>query len=230
MKPHASVENSRHVGYGVGKSHARFLQFHSLSTWNQSISSPSKSYCPALPSGIKHNAFSRGASPQPSPLPAARPGCPVPPVVEGWHSGDSLYYPIQWVESKDRAIWDLIMRLGYSGSSSPPGWAYLQPTPFIRRIYPVYTWGRHCSFENISRLSGVKISINNYQKKIIKIRITFLLCFLVYFLKNLPSYLIPFCSWFFSNFYFIIIQPWVYNQSFESPYFHFTPFEYLYRG
>ena len=35
------------------------------------------------------------------PLPTSRPGCPVPPVVEGWHSRESLYYPIQWVESKD---------------------------------------------------------------------------------------------------------------------------------
>ena len=51
------------------------------------------------------------------PLPAARPGCPVPPVVEGWHSGDSLYYPIQWVKSKDGATWELIRGLGNSGSS-----------------------------------------------------------------------------------------------------------------
>ena len=51
------------------------------------------------------------------PLPVARPGCPAPPVVEGWHSRDSLYYPIQWVESKDGATWELIRGLGYSGSS-----------------------------------------------------------------------------------------------------------------
>ena len=50
-------------------------------------------------------------------LPAARPGCPVPPVVEGWHSGDSLYYTIQFVESKNWATWELIRGLGYSGSS-----------------------------------------------------------------------------------------------------------------
>ena len=33
--------------------------------------------------------------------------------------GDSLYYPIQWVESKDGATWELIRGLGYSGSSLP---------------------------------------------------------------------------------------------------------------
>ena len=31
--------------------------------------------------------------------------------------GDSLYYPIQWVESKDGATWELIRGLEYSGSS-----------------------------------------------------------------------------------------------------------------
>ena len=48
-------------------------------------------------------------------LPAARPGYPVPPVVKGWHSGDSLYYSIQWVESKDGTTWELIRGLGNSG-------------------------------------------------------------------------------------------------------------------
>ena len=69
------------------------------------------------------------------PLPAVRPGCPVPPVVEGWHSGYSLYYPIQWVESKDRATWELVWGLGYSGSSLPPVQAYLCTTSFIGRIF-----------------------------------------------------------------------------------------------
>ena len=53
------------------------------------------------------------------PLPAARPGCPVPPVVECWHSRDRLCYSIQWVESKDGATWELLRGLGYSGSSLP---------------------------------------------------------------------------------------------------------------
>ena len=33
--------------------------------------------------------------------------------------GDSLNYPIQWVESKDGATWELIRGLRYSGSSLP---------------------------------------------------------------------------------------------------------------
>ena len=55
------------------------------------------------------------------PLPAARPRCPVPPVVEGWHSGDSLYYPIQWVESKDGTTWELIQGFGILVHPFPPG-------------------------------------------------------------------------------------------------------------
>ena len=33
--------------------------------------------------------------------------------------GDSFYYPIQWVENKDGATWELLRDLGYSGSSLP---------------------------------------------------------------------------------------------------------------
>ena len=56
------------------------------------------------------------------PLPTSRPGCPVPPVVEGWHSGDSLYYPIQRIENKDGTIWDLVRDLLYSGSYLSSWW------------------------------------------------------------------------------------------------------------
>ena len=41
--------------------------------------------------------------------------CPVPPWFRVIR--DSLYYPIQWVESKDGATWELIRGLGFSGSS-----------------------------------------------------------------------------------------------------------------
>ena len=69
------------------------------------------------------------------PLPTARPGCRLSLVVEGLHSGKSLYYPIQWVESKDGATWELIRGLGYSGSSLLLVVAYLPPTSFIERIF-----------------------------------------------------------------------------------------------
>ena len=69
-------------------------------------------------------------------LPVARSGCPVPPVAEGWHSRDSLYYPIQWVESKDEATWELVWGLGYLGSSLPSCPSYLWTTSFIGRIFP----------------------------------------------------------------------------------------------
>ena len=54
-------------------------------------------------------------------LSATRHGRPLPSVVEGLHLENILYYPIQWVESKDGTTWELIWGLGYSGSSLPPG-------------------------------------------------------------------------------------------------------------
>ena len=68
-------------------------------------------------------------------LPAARPGCLVPTVVEGWHSGDSLHYPIQWVRLQ--GLDHLRVNPGFSVF-----WfiapllvvAYLQSTSFIWRI------------------------------------------------------------------------------------------------
>ena len=80
---------------------------------------PLQSLCHALSSGVNHNASARGSTSHLRPLPAAKSGCPVPPMVEGWHSGDSLYYPIQWIESKDETTWEQIWGLGYSGSSLP---------------------------------------------------------------------------------------------------------------
>ena len=80
---------------------------------------PFLSLCHALSSRIKHNAFSREWLLHLHLLPVARPGRPVPLVVEGWHSGDSLNYPIQWVKIKNGATWELIWGLGYSGLSLP---------------------------------------------------------------------------------------------------------------
>ena len=85
--------------------------------WNASV--PSKAFVLRSPLELIIMPLLGGSTSHLHPLPAARPGCPVPPVVEGWHSGDSLNYPIQWVESKDGATWMLIRGLGYSGSSLP---------------------------------------------------------------------------------------------------------------
>ena len=51
--------------------------------------------------------------------------------------------------------------LGNPGSSLPPGWAYLQSTSFIGRIFPsLYTWGRHdlgsVRGSRIRQLDGVR--------------------------------------------------------------------------
>ena len=52
-----------------------------------SFSSLSQSLCPALFSGIRHNAFSRIDFSHLHLLLAGRPECQVPSVVEGWYSG-----------------------------------------------------------------------------------------------------------------------------------------------
>ena len=79
------------------------------------------------------------------PLPAARPGCPVPPVVEGWHSEDSLYYSIQWVESKDEATWELIRGLDILVHPSPPSGSLsstnlLYREDFLRSVLTGLAW------------------------------------------------------------------------------------------
>ena len=80
---------------------------------------PSRAFVMRSPLELIITPHARGSTSHLHPLSAARPGRPVPPVVEGWHSGDSLYYPIQEVESKDGATWELIRGFGYSGSSLP---------------------------------------------------------------------------------------------------------------
>ena len=80
---------------------------------------PSRAFVMRSPLELIITPLLGGSTSHLRPLLAARPGRPVPPVVEGWHSEDSLYYPIQWVESKDGATWELLRGLGYSGSSLP---------------------------------------------------------------------------------------------------------------
>ena len=89
--------------------------------------------------------------------------------------------------------------------------------------------GIFCSFENISGVSGVKVSKNNYQKKNhTNKELLFFKAFLSIF-QTLSSYFISFCSWAFCNFYFTIIQPWVCAQSFEISTFPFYTF-WVFRG
>ena len=76
-----------------------------------------QSLCPVLSSGVNHNATAGGSFSHLRPLPAATPGVQYHRGLGSF--GDSLYYPIQWVESKDGATRELIRGLGYSGSSLP---------------------------------------------------------------------------------------------------------------
>ena len=56
--------------------------------------------------------------------------------------GDSLYYPIQWVESKDEATWELLRGLGYSGSSLPSCPSLSLDNLLYREDFPWPTQGR----------------------------------------------------------------------------------------
>ena len=74
-------------------------------------------------------------------LPAARPGCPVPPVVEGWHS-KMVPSPHSMGEKQLMDHLRVNRGLGILVHPSPPVWVYLQPTSFIGRIFPsLHTWG-----------------------------------------------------------------------------------------
>ena len=108
------------------------------------IPSPSQSLCLALSSGIKHNASARGGFSHLRPLLVARPGCPVPPVVEGLHlriasSSHSM--------SEERWMDHLRVNpgLGYYGSSFSSVGLCLSPVNLLyRENFPnLHTWGRH---------------------------------------------------------------------------------------
>ena len=117
LEPHSSAVNSRHVRSIVGKSHARSLQFHLVSTWIQLISSPSQSCCLELSFGFSINTFSRGSFSTSQSLLSNQ------TWVSSTSRGRRFTFwvlpprPIQRVGSKDRATLELIRGLGYSGSS-----------------------------------------------------------------------------------------------------------------
>ena len=94
----------------------------------------------ALSSEVNHNATARMAA-SPNSFPCRQPDLGV--QYHPWskvHSGDSLYYPIQWVEIKDGATWELIRGLGYSGSFLP-SWLGLSPANLLYR--EDFLWSAH---------------------------------------------------------------------------------------
>ena len=123
------------MGIGVGKSDVRSLLFQPVWTLSQSVSSSSQSCCHALSSEIKHNVFS-GVTSFTSVL-CWQPDLSIKyyPWSEGIHSGDCLHTLFKGVGAKSGATWELIRGLGILVYPSPPGWAYLQPTSSIRRIF-----------------------------------------------------------------------------------------------
>ena len=56
--------------------------------------------------------------------------------------GDSLFYPIQWVESKDGTTWELLRGLEYSGSSLPFCPSLSLDNLLYREDFPWSTQGR----------------------------------------------------------------------------------------
>ena len=133
---------------------------HLESVW---FYNPFQSLCPVFSSGIKHNVFRRGDFSHLHPLLAARPGCPVPPVVEGSIRRTASLLHSMGKAVKDEDTWELIRGLRYSGSSLP-SWLSLYPANLLYRVYflSLHTWGR-CDLGSIQgcqfcclRLEGVR--------------------------------------------------------------------------
>ena len=101
---------------------------------------PLQSLCRALSSGVNHNRH-WGSFSHLRPLPAAKPGCLLPLVVEGWNSKDSLFTPFNGWRAVDGATWELIRVWGILVHLFPPCWFYLQSTFFIGWISPVCIHG-----------------------------------------------------------------------------------------
>ena len=106
---------------------------------------PLQSLCHAFSSGVNHNVTAMGwLLPSPS-LAGSRTWATSITRGRRLTFGDSLYYHIQWVESKDGTIWELIWGLGILVHPSPPVQAYLSfTTSFIGSIFPgqytEYAW------------------------------------------------------------------------------------------
>ena len=132
-EPHSNVVNSRSVG-SISADSLWFLQL--LCAWSLLFYLCSfLRLCPSFSSRIKHNAFSRGwLLPSPS-LAGSQTWVSSTTLGRRLTFGESLYYPIQWVESKDgppesySGVWDILVHL------SPPVQAYLWTTSFIGRIF-----------------------------------------------------------------------------------------------
>ena len=95
------------------------LWFQSCCVWSLQNPGPLQSFCYDLSSGVSLNLS--GSYPHLRLLPAARPEYPVPPVVEGWHSRDCLFFPFSVRIRKDGITRELIRGLDILVYSSPPG-------------------------------------------------------------------------------------------------------------
>ena len=94
------------------------LWFQSCCLWSLQNPGPLQSFCYAFSSGVSLNLS--GSYSHLRLLPAARPGCPVPPVVESWHSRDCLFHPFNVRSRKDGATRELIRGLGILVYPTPP--------------------------------------------------------------------------------------------------------------
>ena len=94
------------------------------------------------------------------PLPIATPGVQYHRGLGLF--GDSLYYPIQWVESKDETTWELVRGLGYSGSSLPSCPSLSSDNLLYREDFPGLkhgvgmAWVRSGSSVGHWRLEGIR--------------------------------------------------------------------------
>ena len=106
---------------------------------------PPRAFVLRSPLGLSIMPLQRGSFSHLLPLPAARLGCQVPPMVEGWHSRDILLTPFNGWRTMDEATWVLIRGLGYSGLSLP-SWLSLSSANLLHRedFFSLHTYGRHC--------------------------------------------------------------------------------------
>ena len=101
--------------------------------------------CPVLSTEVDLSSIWRRAT-SPITTPCRQPHLVSSITVVLGCSGDSLYYSIKWVESKNGVTWELIRVLGYSGSSFPSCPSLSLDNLFYREDFPQSTHGVGMTF------------------------------------------------------------------------------------
>ena len=114
----------------------RVMQIPSVSLWSKSVSSPSQSCFSALFSEANHKHIQQEQFLH-TPVPCRQSDLGIQYYL--WSEGyirETVIILLKGTGTKCGDTWELILGWGILPHSSPPGWAYLQPTSFIGRIFP----------------------------------------------------------------------------------------------